>query len=104
MASSAGNIVVAVRCRPLNSREITRGAKGLIRIINNQVMLDAPDATDLDPGNAKSHAAKAHSFAFDHAYNSMCSKDDPEYASQAQLFDDLGVDLLNHAFEGYNVC
>lgn len=33
---------------------------------------------------------------------SACPKDDPSYASQQTLFDDLGRDLLEHAFEGYN--
>lgn len=33
---------------------------------------------------------------------SACLKDDPAYASQQTLFDDLGRDLLEHAFEGYN--
>lgn len=35
-------------------------------------------------------------------HRSACPKDDPAYASQQTLFDDLGRDLLEHAFEGYN--
>lgn len=35
---------------------------------------------------------------------SACSKDDPAYASQQTLFDDLGEDLLAHSFDGYNCC
>lgn len=38
------------------------------------------------------------------ARRSACPKDDPAYASQQTLFDDLGVDLLDHAFEGFNTC
>lgn len=44
------------------------------------------------------------SFAFDHSYWSACSKDEPGYASQQTLYEDLGVDLLNNSFEGYNSC
>ncbi|KAI9608003.1 hypothetical protein H4Q26_005456 [Puccinia striiformis f. sp. tritici PST-130] len=44
------------------------------------------------------------SFAFDHSYWSACSKDHPDYASQQTLYEDLGVDLLNNSFEGYNSC
>lgn len=44
------------------------------------------------------------SFAFDHSYWSACSKDEPGYASQQTLYQDLGVDLLNNSFEGYNSC
>lgn len=61
----------------------------------NQTMLDPPP----DAGSN----ARTHSFAFDHSYDSSGSKDDPTYASQDTLFNDLGRDLLDHAFEGYNV-
>ncbi|KAA1125097.1 kinesin-like protein Klp8 [Puccinia graminis f. sp. tritici] len=44
------------------------------------------------------------SFAFDHSYWSACPKDEPGYASQQTLYEDLGVDLLNNSFEGYNSC
>jgi kinesin family protein 1 len=68
MASSG--VKVAVRCRPLNAREIARGAKPLIRMLGNQTMLDPPEVggAGADPGNAKVHSARAHSFAFDHSY------------------------------------
>ncbi|KAK6022756.1 kinesin motor domain protein, partial [Ostertagia ostertagi] len=46
---------------------------------------------------------KCHSFNFDHSYWSY-SRDDAHYASQIQVYQDLGVEMLEHAFEGYNVC
>ncbi|KHJ91375.1 kinesin motor domain protein [Oesophagostomum dentatum] len=46
---------------------------------------------------------KCHSFNFDHSYWSYC-KDDAHFASQAQVYKELGVEMLEHAFEGYNVC
>ena len=27
-----------------------------------------------------------------------------QFASQRRVFEDIGVDMLQHAFEGYNVC
>lgn len=42
-------------------------------------------------------------FAFDHCFNST----DPEieaYASQEVVFDCLGRDILDNAFQGYNAC
>jgi len=27
-----------------------------------------------------------------------------EYASQRRVYEDIGVEMLQHAFEGYNVC
>ncbi|KAI9271461.1 hypothetical protein BY458DRAFT_435746 [Sporodiniella umbellata] len=42
-------------------------------------------------------------FTFDKSYWSF-DKKDPKYADQQSVYDDLGVDLLNHAFDGYNCC
>ncbi|KAG1468354.1 hypothetical protein G6F56_003878 [Rhizopus delemar] len=42
-------------------------------------------------------------FTFDKSYWSF-DKKDINYADQATVYSDLGVDLLNHAFDGYNCC
>lgn len=34
-----------VRCRPLNSRELARGAKGLVRMEGNNTYLDPPEVS-----------------------------------------------------------
>jgi len=39
---SGGNIKVVVRCRPLNSRELARGATCLIRMEGNQTIITKP--------------------------------------------------------------
>ncbi|CAG8552603.1 7639_t:CDS:10 [Ambispora leptoticha] len=102
---SGGNIKVVVRCRPLNSRELARGAKSLIRMEGNQTIIYRP-ASD-DPGNAK--AAKREdteefkAFTFDKSYWSA-DKSSPNYATQAHLYNDLGEELLDHSFDGYNTC
>ncbi|KAI1315790.1 kinesin-like protein Klp8 [Mortierella claussenii] len=49
-----------------------------------------------DDGNTKS-------FSFDHSYWSF-DKNDPNYAGQQRIYEDLGVELLNHSFGGYNTC
>ncbi|CAG8567553.1 10363_t:CDS:2 [Gigaspora margarita] len=105
-ATSGGNIKVVIRCRPLNSRELVRGAKCLIRMEGNQTIITRPtDATG--PGNSKAAARKGEedvkSFTFDKSYWSF-DKNDPNYATQVHLYNDLGEDLLNHAFGGYNTC
>ena len=40
----------------------------------------------------------------DKSYWSAGPRDDPHYASQQTLYEDLGVDLLDHSFEGFNTC
>ncbi|CAG8657308.1 67_t:CDS:10, partial [Funneliformis mosseae] len=100
---AGGNIKVVVRCRPLNSRELARGAKCLIRMEGDQTIITRPDASD--PGNSK--AAKrdedVKAFTFDKSYWSF-DKNDSNYATQAMLYNDLGEELLDHAFGGYNTC
>ncbi|WVQ95660.1 hypothetical protein IAU59_002758 [Kwoniella sp. CBS 9459] len=100
--SGGGNIKVVVRCRPLNSRERARGAKELIRMEGKQTILDPPEKG----GQASSRATekKPMNFSFDKSYWSAGPKDDPKYASQQTLYSDLGVELLDHSFEGFNTC
>jgi kinesin family protein 1 len=62
----------------------------------NMTTITKPDGTDGGGGNSKS-------FSFDHSYWSF-DKKDPNYAGQQRLYDDLGVELLNHSFNGYNTC
>nr|XP_018259742.1 kinesin [Kwoniella dejecticola CBS 10117]OBR81900.1 kinesin [Kwoniella dejecticola CBS 10117] len=100
--SGGGNIKVVVRCRPLNSRELARGAKGLIRMKGNQTILDPPEQTG--PASGRATEKKPMSFSFDKSYWSAGPRDEPKYASQQTLYEDLGVDLLNHSFEGFNTC
>ncbi|KAM0745754.1 kinesin-like protein [Meredithblackwellia eburnea MCA 4105] len=65
----------------------------------NNTFLDPPaEAT----GRATERETK--SFAFDKSYWSACPKDEPGYASQETLYNDLGKDLLDHSFEGFNTC
>ncbi|KAI7850116.1 hypothetical protein BDC45DRAFT_573253 [Circinella umbellata] len=95
---SGGNIKVVVRCRPLNSRELARGAVGLIRMEGNQTIISRP------PDSRTGKDSEDHkAFTFDKSYWSG-DKNDPNYADQEQVYSDLGVDLLNHAFDGYNCC
>ncbi|KAI4829346.1 hypothetical protein KUCAC02_023392 [Chaenocephalus aceratus] len=44
------------------------------------------------------------SFNFDYSYWSHTSPADINYASQVQVYKDIGEEMLLHAFEGYNVC
>ncbi|KAF9767440.1 hypothetical protein IL306_000008 [Fusarium sp. DS 682] len=94
--AGGGNIKVVVRCRPFNSREIERGAKCIVEMKGNQTVITAPEGKGVKDGGPKA-------FAFDRSYWSF-NKDDPNYAGQSNLFDDLGKPLLDNAFQGYNNC
>ncbi|CEP11450.1 hypothetical protein [Parasitella parasitica] len=90
---SGSNIKVVVRCRPLNAREKARGAPCLIRMEGNKTIISKP------PGSAEDPKA----FTFDQSYWSA-DKDDDSYADQERVYNDLGRELLDHAFNGYNCC
>lgn len=44
------------------------------------------------------------SFSFDKSYWSAGPRDEPGYCSQQTLFNDLGNELLEHGFAGFNAC
>ncbi|CAG7725010.1 unnamed protein product [Allacma fusca] len=96
------SVKVAIRVRPFNSREISMGAQPIIeiegkktRILNTKV----PDAKQL----GESAREKYRDFTFDYSYWSFDSQDD-HFATQEQVFKDLGLDVVGNAFEGYNAC
>ncbi|KAJ7727890.1 kinesin-like protein [Mycena metata] len=98
-----GNIKVVVRCRPLNSRELARGATPLIRMDGNQTLIDPPEAgTAQDSKRATER--KTIAFSFDKSYWSAGPRDEPRYCSQETLYNDLGKELLDHSFNGFNAC
>lgn len=87
---------VAVRVRPFNNREICREAQCIIDMNGNTTSITNPKAP---PGTKDA----IKSFNYDYSYFSMDSNDD-NYSSQIMVYKDIGEEMLEHAFEGYNVC
>ena len=56
-------------------------------------------STTTAPDNAK----KSHKFSFDYAYWSH-NPEDTHFADQSLVFRDLGIGVVDNAFNGYNVC
>ena len=98
---AGGNIKVVVRVRPFNGREIARSAKCVVQMKDTQTVLTPPSDSTRQGKGAADHGQKT--FAFDHSYWSF-NKGDPNYAGQDHLFKDLGIPLLDNAFQGYNNC
>ncbi|XP_076472473.1 kinesin-like protein unc-104 [Babylonia areolata] len=90
------SVKVAVRVRPFNSREMTRDAECIIGMGNNKTTITNPKAGPKE--------AKIKSFEFDYSYWSHTDPSDPQFASQRKVYEDIGLEMLDHAFEGYNVC
>ncbi|XP_074492639.1 kinesin-like protein KIF1A isoform X4 [Sebastes fasciatus] len=90
---AGASVKVAVRVRPFNSREIGKESKCIIQMTGNTTTIN-------NPKQLKDNK----SFNFDYSYWSHTSPEDINYASQMQVYKDIGVEMLQHAFEGYNVC
>jgi len=96
------SVKVAVRVRPFNQREKDRDAKLVIDMRDATTVIKHPDS-----GEEKK-------FTFDHSYwshdgftleeNGYARPEDDRYADQGKVFDDLGVGLLENAWQGYNCC
>jgi hypothetical protein len=67
----------------------------------NQTFLDPPESTDT---SGRATERKTMSFSFDKSYWSAGPRDEPQYCSQQTLYDDLGKELLEHGFAGFNTC
>ncbi|KAE8293329.1 Kinesin-like protein KIF1B [Larimichthys crocea] len=52
----------------------------------------------------QSPKGKPKTFSFDYSYWSHTTPEDPSFASQNLVYNDIGKEMLAHAFEGYNVC
>ncbi|XP_047435158.1 kinesin-like protein KIF1B isoform X20 [Mugil cephalus] len=91
---SGASVKVAVRVRPFNSRETSKESKCIIQMQGNTT-------TILNP---KAPKEPAKTFSFDYSYWSHTTPEDPSFASQNLVYNDIGKEMLAHAFEGYNVC
>ncbi|KAG8530758.1 uncharacterized protein KY384_004115 [Bacidia gigantensis] len=101
---AAGNIKVVVRVRPLNGREIQRQSKCVVQMKDNQtILIPPPDAEERLRKSGGKGADGQKTFAYDKSYWSF-DRNDPHFAGQDHLFNDLGKPLLDNAFQGYNNC
>jgi hypothetical protein len=99
------SVKVAVRVRPFNTREKNMSSQCIIEMKDNMTKITDPAS------------GKEKKFYFDYSYwshdgyveepnTALMVPDGPGsmYASQQKIFDDLGMDVLNNAWEGYHTC
>ncbi|XP_078515638.1 stAR-related lipid transfer protein 9-like [Lissotriton helveticus] len=96
------NVKVAVRVRPLSKRETAEGTSIIVEVDGNTAKLRniKLDGRLEYSGEARKGILE---FGFDYCYWSVDSED-PNYASQEVVFQDLGTSVLSGAFKGYNIC
>ncbi|KAJ8013533.1 hypothetical protein DPEC_G00030760 [Dallia pectoralis] len=98
---------VAVRVRPLNKREKEMSAKVVIRMEGTSTSIDSRQCdrkwiSNSIPGHGLTHGTR-HSFSYDFSYNSSDASSS-QFVPQQKVFNDLGCDVIEAAFEGYNAC
>ncbi|XP_026320336.1 kinesin-like protein KIF13B isoform X4 [Hyposmocoma kahamanoa] len=94
---ASDKIKVAVRVRPFSRRELELGTQCVVEMENQQTILQYP------PSPHEKERKQPKTFAFDHCFYSL----DPalnHFASQKTVFECLGRDILDNAFDGYNAC
>ncbi|CAF3805243.1 unnamed protein product [Adineta steineri] len=89
------SVKVAVRVRPFNTRERNRQAKCIIRMDQQEQTTFIQNPID----------ETIKHYKYDYSYWS-CDENinQQKFATQAQVYQDLGIEMLEHSFEGYNVC
>ncbi|XP_071477989.1 kinesin-like protein KIF16B [Diadema antillarum] len=96
------SVKVAVRVRPINAREINLGSSCIISMEDKKTSITnlkiPPSSSERVTGRER-----VKTFTYDYSYWSV-KKGDPHFASQEKVYSDLGEDVLQSAFEGYNAC
>ncbi|OKL58712.1 hypothetical protein UA08_06040 [Talaromyces atroroseus] len=105
MAPAGGGNIKVVLTSTASSLENERNAKCIVQMKGNQTVLTPPPGAEekMRKGGMKGTPDGPKTFAFDRSYWSF-DKSAPNYAGQENLFADLGVPLLDNAFQGYNNC
>ncbi|XP_072314304.1 uncharacterized protein stard9 [Eucyclogobius newberryi] len=96
------NVKVAIRVRPLSARESADGGRLAIQVEDKYVKIRNLKLDGRADGAVDSRE-KLQEFGFDYCFWSV-EPADPRYATQEEVFQELGVSVLSAASEGYNVC
>ncbi|XP_026840251.1 kinesin-like protein Klp98A isoform X2 [Drosophila persimilis] len=93
------SLKVAVRVRPFNTRENDMDAQLIMEMEGKKTRLMKPRLQSIRDAGRDNH----HDFTFDYSYWSF-DAEDPHFATQEQVYSDLGNDVVDCAYEGYNAC
>ncbi|GAB6021726.1 Kinesin-like protein kif16b [Chamberlinius hualienensis] len=96
-------VKVAVRVRPLNQREEDMECQTVVEMEGRKTRIYNPRISGSTGFQGETARERSKEFVFDYSYWSADSSSD-HYASQEQVFEDLGVKVIESAFEGYNAC
>uniref|UniRef100_A0A224YS54 Kinesin family member 16B n=1 Tax=Rhipicephalus zambeziensis TaxID=60191 RepID=A0A224YS54_9ACAR len=96
------SVKVAVRARPFNQREIDMKSSEIIRMDGNKTCIENLKVSP-QGGAEELGRERIKEFTFDYSYWSV-HPSDAHFVTQEQVFNDLGQEVVDNAFEGYNAC
>lgn len=104
------SVKVAVRVRPFIPREINLGAECCIKMVSDSLPCqNGPTTEIIDPKTKQSKP-----FTFDYSFwshdgydtdeSGYCKPVSSKYADQLKVYESLGRQVLDNAWEGYHCC
>ncbi|KAL4449059.1 hypothetical protein ABPG74_021051 [Tetrahymena malaccensis] len=95
LKNGQNNILVAIRCRPLNQREIERSEYEVVRILDERVVVLIDPYYEQNQNDVlRKNRNKEMQFAFDYAFD--------ETISQNEIYEKTSNFLLDGVIEGFN--
>ncbi|XP_033325976.2 kinesin family member nebbish [Megalopta genalis] len=85
------NLIVGIRIRPLNAKELSDSKIASVMNVNGQNITVNCESIQ-------------HTFTYDHCFISYEDPNRTGHASQETVFTNMVLPLIQNAFEGYNVC
>nr|XP_032815549.1 kinesin-like protein KIF13A isoform X2 [Petromyzon marinus] len=101
---SDSKVKVAVRVRPLNKRELSGNTRCVVDMVDTQTVLSPPTLGTADTSYHNDARKQAKTFRFDYCFWSIDETNKEKFSGQDVVFQCLGEDLLDNAFDGYNAC
>ena len=100
---SDSSVKVAIRVRPFNNRERQEGAVLCVDMVGKMTKVFSPE---INKEFVFDYSYWSHDGFIEDSESGMMVKDSPssKYSDQMTVFNDLGLGVLNNAFEGYHCC
>ncbi|XP_052767507.1 kinesin-like protein KIF16B isoform X2 [Mya arenaria] len=101
------SVKVAVRVRPLNKREVDLNSNFIIEMHGKKTTITNTKLAEekLDGvSETTREAMRVKDFTFDFSFWTVDRLDTERYHDQQTVYNGLGVDVVDSAYEGYNAC
>lgn len=88
------SIIVAVRCRPMSTKELSLGCENAVSVLEGKVVVLTDPTVDANNYYRKAKEPKSFQYAFDHAFDRDCG--------QRHVFERTTMCLVKPIMDGFN--